>query len=240
MNLKEQNPVLAEILGNECTRTPSGESIPLQSFIDFQTAEALYQFVLKQKPSLVVEIGMANAISSMAILTALRDSGGQGRLISIDPNQSSQWKNCGRAAVSRAGLSDLHEIIEQPDWLALPKLLDQGKRIHFGYIDGWHTFDYALMDFWFLDKMLEPGGTVAFNDCGWPAVTKAIQFVLTHRRYREIDAGLPPRYQRPTDLMDILRRARYGRLGDFWRQQQDRYFMKMENWEPSWDFYAPF
>ena len=46
-------------------------------------------------------------------------------------------------------------------------------------VDGWHTFDYALLDFWYADKMLDVNGVVGFNDCGWRAVSKAIGFVLT-------------------------------------------------------------
>ena len=110
----------------------------------------------------------------------------------------------------------------------------------FGYVDGWHTFDYALLDFWYLDKMVPAGGVVAFNDCGWPAVEKAIQFVETHRRYTEMDVGLPKTYTRPTGVMDVLRALKYGRVGDYFRRREDRYFRKAEVWEPRWDFFAKF
>jgi len=240
MSLFERNPVLDEILRTKVTRTPEGESVALDSFIDGNTAEAIYRHVRAQKPQIAVEIGMANAISTMAILTALEENGGGGRLVSIDPNQSTQWRNCGRAAVQRAGLSHRHQVMEEADWSALPGLLGLGTRIEFGYIDGWHTFDYALLDFWYLDKMLRKEGVIAFNDCGWPAVAKVMDFVLTHRRYGEIDAGLPKTYQRPSGVVDVLRKAKHGCLGDYFRQCQDRYFRKLEEWEPTWNFYKAF
>ena len=240
MSLFDENPVLRELLTTKITRTPSGESVPLDSFIDVSTAEALYRHVRARKPRLAVEVGMANGISTLAILTALEANGGDGRLISIDPNQSTQWRDCGRAAVQRAGLVARHRVIEQPDSLALPQLLAEHTRIDFGYIDGWHTFDYALVDFWYLDKMMPKDGVIAFNDCGWRAVEKAINFVLTHRRYREIDVGLPKSFERPAGVFDVLRKIKHGRLADYWRQVQDRYFVKTEEWEPRWDFYARF
>lgn len=240
MTLLERNPTVRELLHTRTTRTPEGETVPLASFLDDTHAEALYRHIRKQKPRLAVEVGMANAISSLAILTALEDNGGEGRLISIDPNQSTQWRNCGRASVARAGLAHRHNVLEQPDSLGLPKLLGEGTVVDFGYIDGWHTFDYALVDFWYLDKMVPAGGVVAFNDCGWAAVTKAIRFVETHRRYRELDVGLARSYRRPTGLVDFLRRLRHGRLDDFFRRHEDRYFEKTEAWEPRWDFYARF
>jgi predicted O-methyltransferase YrrM len=240
MSLFDSNPVLREILDTKVTRTPNGESVALDSYIDAKTAEALYRQLRAQKPQVAVEIGMANAISTLAILTALEENGGEGRLVSIDPNQGTQWRNCGRAAVQRAGLSHRHQVMEEADWSALPRLHSLGTRIEFGYIDGWHTFDYALLDFWYLDKMLRKDGIVAFNDCDWPAVAKVMDFVLTHRRYCEIDAGLPKAYQRPGGVVDILRKVKHGRLGDYFRQGQDRYFRKMEEWEPTWNYFKAF
>lgn len=240
MSLLEQNSVLREIFSTRTTIDGNGEVVPLHSFIDSATAEALYRHVRKQKPRVAVEVGMANGISSLAILTALEENGGEGRLVSIDPNQSTQWRNSGRTSVARAGLAARHRVIEKPDSLALPELLAENTRIDFGYIDGWHTFDYALVDFWYLDKMVPAEGVIAFNDCGWPAVEKAINFVLTHRRYRELEVGLPRTFDRSWSPVAFLRRLKHGRLGDYWRRQEDRYFLKTEAWEPRWDFYAKF
>jgi predicted O-methyltransferase YrrM len=164
---------------------------------------------------------MAFGISSLAILTAMRDIDHAGKLITIDPHQSTHWSNCGRAAVDRAGLANRHEIIEDFDYLALPRLLESSLKIQFAYIDGWHTFDYTLLDWWYIDKMLSVGGIVAFNDCGFPAVEKVIQFALTHRSYSELDVGLPPKVKNG-------------------RRTEDRYFKKTASTEPAWNFFAPF
>jgi predicted O-methyltransferase YrrM len=239
-SLLQSNAVVRELLTTHSTRTPAGESVPLSSCIDANTAEALYRHIRAQKPRVAVEVGMANGISTLAILSALEANGGEAQLISIDPNQSTRWRDCGRASVTRANLSHRHRVIEKPDSLALPELLATNTRIDFGYIDGWHTFDYALVDFWYIDKMIPEDGVVAFNDCGWAAVEHVIRFVQSHRRYREIDVGLPRSYDRPRDLMTLLRRIKHRRLADYWRRHEDRYFLKTQAWEPRWDFYAKF
>jgi predicted O-methyltransferase YrrM len=238
--LLQKNAVVRDILATRITQTPAGERVPLNSCIDAINADALYRHVRTQQPRLAVEIGMANAISSLAILTALEENGGAGQLISIDPNQSTQWRDCGRASVARAGLAARHRVIEKSDALALPQLLAEGTPIDFGYIDGWHTFDYTLVDFWYLDKMVPKGGIVAFNDCGWPAVHRVIRFVATHRRYREIDVGLAPCYLRSLSLKTLLMKLKHGRLADYWVRHEDRYFVKSEVWEPRCNFYARF
>ena len=110
--------------------------------------------------------------STLAILTALDELGAGGRLISIDPFQRADYGEQGLINVERAGLASHHEWIDEADDLALPRLLASGTKIDFGYIDGWHTFDYMLLDFWYLEKMLPVGGHLAFNDCGWRAVRR--------------------------------------------------------------------
>jgi predicted O-methyltransferase YrrM len=195
-------------------------------------AEALYRTVRKEQPRLVVEIGMAFGASSIAMLTALDENGGDGQLISIDPHQHGDgWKGLGVANVERAGLAHRHRLIEEPDFLALPVLVRDQMQVEFAYIDGWHTFDYTLLDFFYVDKLLRVGGVVAFNDCHYPAVEKVTKFVVRHRRYREEDVGLPPR---------TIVRARWHRLVGRRVNINDRYFRKLQTWEPDFRFFVDF
>jgi hypothetical protein len=149
---------------------------------------------MQYKPQLVVEVGMAYGISTLAILTGLRDLKANGKLISIDPGQSVHFHDVGQTNVQRAGYADNHILFEKYDYLALPQLIQENTKVDFAYIDGWHTFDYTLLDFFLLDKMLCVNGIVGFNDCALPAVRKVLGFVKTHRKYRKIDVGLNPNY----------------------------------------------
>jgi predicted O-methyltransferase YrrM len=235
-HLLKQCPIIEEILVGRTAQTLSGELIPANSDIGLANAKALYETVLRLRPATVLEVGMAFGVSSLAILTALRDAGQNGKLISIDPMQSTHWKGCGLASITRAGYKDQHEMHEDYDYNVLPRLLASGRKLDLAYIDGWHTFDYTLLDWWYVDRMLKVGGTVAFNDCSWPAVHKAIKFVLTHRKYTEFDVGTPASPWRPKDL---LRLVKFG-FKRFRLDERDRYFKKDADWEPRWDFYAPF
>ena len=126
---------------------------------------------------------------------ALKEAGGTGKLISLDPGQSTTFRGIGMYGVKRAGLENLHQLIEEPDYFALPALLKAGTPVDFVYIDGWHTFDYALLDWFYADRLIQPGGIVAFNDCNYKAVHKVIKFLLSHRHYEEMDVGLDPVYK---------------------------------------------
>jgi len=238
--LLERCRILKEMMDSHSAYSPSGEQIPIHSTIPLAYAEALYETVLRASPTLVLEVGVAFGVSSLAILSALHDGNRDGRLISIDPAQSSVWKGCGLAAIARAGFEKRHELIEDYDYNVLPRLLATNLKIEFAYIDGWHTFDYALVDWWYVDKMLTVDGIVGFNDCSWPSVDKVIRFVLSHRKYSEINAGLPVTLSGCSRKRELLRRLTFGRKEEWYRRCEDRYFKKTANWEPRWDFFAPF
>lgn len=233
-------PVLARMFETGETTGADGAPMAIHSHIPAAYAEALFRAVRDARPSACVEIGMALGTSALAILAGLEAAGGTGKLISIDPKQTEKWRSAGRAAIERAGYGEHHELLVEPDYTALPALLRMGLRVDFGYIDGWHTFDHAMLDFWYIDKMMPVGGIVGFNDCGMAGVDKAIGFVQSHRRFEEIDVGLPVDYGslgRTRLLGRVLRgRSRGLRM----RQHQDRYFRKVEEWQAPWDFYAPF
>lgn len=228
-------PVLREMLATGEVREPGegGERRPLKGNIHVGLCNALYETVRKRRPRHAVEIGLAYGASALAILAGLRDSESDGTLISIDPFQNKHWRNIGLSNAQRAGHRDRHRVIEAPSFLALPELLQAGGTCDFGYIDGWHTFDYALLDFFYLDKMCPVGGVIGFNDCGWRAVHKVTKFVKTHRKYVELDVGLRGGY-RGRNFVSTIVRYLEGRRGS------DRYFEKAEAGEPDWNFFAYF
>lgn len=49
----------------------------------------------------------------------------------------------------------------------LPKLVEQGKRYDFIYIDASHQSDDTFVDGYFAHQMLKPGGLIIFDDFGW-------------------------------------------------------------------------
>ena len=156
--------------GEVLERALAGEYGELRGTISRPLANALTAMVARVKPKLCVEIGMAFGISTLAILEGLDD---EGRLISIDPFQTEHYAGFGRALVARTDRADRHELIESPDYLALPRLLADGAAIDFAYVDGMHTFDYVALDAFYLDKLLPVGGVVGFNDCGFRSITSS-------------------------------------------------------------------
>lgn len=226
------NRLLEEIYATGLVTDEQGHIHKLHSGISKVHAEGLYRLVRERKPATVVEVGMAYGLSTLAILQALEDAGG-GSLISIDPYQRTDWHGVGLTNVRRAQLSARHTLIEEPSYLALPELLRRKTAADFAYVDGWHTFDYVLVDFFYLDKLLNVGGVIGFNDCGLWAIDRVISFIRTHRHYQELRGAVPVDYRGRNWFVTVIRRILN-------KPRSDRYFVKTDKWEPPWNYHARF
>ena len=198
---------------------PGGEEKRLVANISIRASRALYECVLRERPRVMVEVGMAQGVSTLASLAALSRTGG--RLVSVDPYVG--WKSGREAAlhaVLRAGFQDIHRHVEAPSHEALPLLLSEGLAVDFAYIDGAHDFANVFIDAFYLDLMLRPGGVLAFNDAGWKDVHAVITHVRGTGRYEEVEVGLRKTYRGRNPLITMMRML----LG---RSREDRYFRKL-------------
>ena len=225
--------LMHQILETRTVSDANGVSLPLSAEVRLPLAEALCRIVADHKPNLCLEIGMAYGITTLAMLGGLRAGNPDGTLVSIDPHQSTVYRGAGVANVRLCDMSARHRLIQEWDYIALPSLLSELPPVDFAYVDGWHTFDYALLDFFYIDKMLRPGGIVGFNDCGLRSIHKVLRFVKTHRKYAEMDVGLEPDYRASNAVETVARRV-------LRRSNNDRYFKKLENWEPTWNYFSFF
>lgn len=127
----------------------------------------LQALVHKLGASKVLEVGMANGISAAFITTALQELGGPDKrmLISIDPFQKTQWESQGLKLLKRLGTQGHHKLIQQKSYTALPALLAKHEgTFDMVFIDGWHTFDYTLLDAFYGILLLRRGGVLVVDD----------------------------------------------------------------------------
>ena len=100
----------------------------------------------------------------------------------IDPFQQEQWKNIGITNLKRCNLT-FYRFIKELSEIALPELLKNNEEFDFAFIDGWHTFDQALLDFFYINRMLKIGGTVVFDDTDLPSINRVVRYVTNYPNY---------------------------------------------------------
>ena len=200
------HPLVDRILTSGETELPDGTTVRADSFIARAECELIYRAVETAKAVRAVEIGMAYGVSSLCIADALRRGAAAPLLISIDPNQTTQWRSAGLHLLRRAGVAEHVRLIEETSQRALPRLVETGERVRFAFIDGWHTFDHTLVDFFYADQLLESGGAVVFDDVGYPAIHAVVRFVLANRNYELLEA-LPLSERAPNSVRRRVKRA---------------------------------
>lgn len=181
------NSVLSEMHVTGRAFDQEGLEVSLVAGINAASSRKMQELMRQVKAKKTLEIGMAMGCSTLAILEALPE---EGRHTSIDPFQIAThgygYRGVGVTMVNRAGLSDQHRLIEEPNYLALPCLLKAGEQFDLIFIDGWHTFDFAFIDLFYADLLLREGGVLIFDDWGFPCVYHVTRFLEQHKAYRKL------------------------------------------------------
>lgn len=178
--------LLEDILALRKVNDEHGNTYDLHSEISKAEGEFLYSTILNNEIERSIEIGCAFGISSLYICSALSQKKSQHHVI-IDPYQSCQWHGIGVYNLKKAGFS-FFELIEKPSEIALPELLQKQETFDFAFIDGWHTFDHALVDFFYVNRLLKVQGVVVFDDVDYPALKKLIRYISNYPCYEIISS----------------------------------------------------
>jgi predicted O-methyltransferase YrrM len=162
-----------------------GKHHRLHSEITQDEGRLLASLIKQHHFTRTLEIGCAFGISSLFICDALSHTDAARHTI-IDPGQHDYWQGIGVAQLERCGLHN-YDLIERPSEFALPELVERQRTFQFALIDGFHTFDHVLLDFFYVDRLLEPEGIVVFDDLQLPGIKKFARYVAKYPNYLVVD-----------------------------------------------------
>jgi predicted O-methyltransferase YrrM len=180
--MRNRNHLIREIFDTQKVVDAAGQTHTLDSNI-METEGQFLWTVIDRNPSIekTLEIGCAQGVSSLFICDAISNRPNRSHTI-IDPNQFTEWKSIGVKHLERAGFH-FFKVLDKPSEFAMPELLEQEEQFDFVFIDGWHTFDQTLADFFFANRLLKTNGIVAFHDVQMPAIEWAISYVGNYPCY---------------------------------------------------------
>lgn len=167
------------LIGDKLVKIHSGIKTPEGKF--------LTNLVTTKNLNKIVEVGMAFGISAMFITEGIKHNKKSGKLISIDPFQTEQWKDSAINLLKTLKLSKYSEVIQKKSYIALPELLISHGENSFDtvFIDGWHTFDYTLLDTFYADKLVKPNGYIIIDDALHFSVQQCIRYIDTNYKHLE-------------------------------------------------------
>ncbi len=188
------HPLLESVLETRIFKNEKNEEIKVNSFTPRGQCEFLQNLILENGFKRSIEIGLAYGISTLAITEAIARNGGSHT--AIDKFEVEWWSGHGLELMKKSGLGEKVEFREQWCYEALPELLKEGRAFDFAYVDTTKQFDWVLMNFFYLDKLLVPNGIIVFDDAGFPGIRKVLRLITQYPNYEVI--GQWPVNQRPS------------------------------------------
>lgn len=147
--------------------------------------DALIRWVLREKATRTIEIGLGYGVSALHICEGLLRSGHpEARHVALDPFQSVRFADCGLQVLRKAGVDSIVEHHAEASQTALPAFLREGRRFDLAFVDGNHRFDAVFLDLYYLGRLLPKGGVVVVDDYDLPGVRRAVSFYLTNLDWR--------------------------------------------------------
>ena len=143
--------------------------------------EALREWVVRERATRTIEIGLGYGISALHICEGLLENADPtSHHVAIDPYQATRFADCGLQSLEEAGVAELVEHLPQESQIVLPRFVGEARTFHLAFVDGNHRFDGVFLDLVFLGRLLRAGGIVFVDDYHLPAVVRATSFCLTN------------------------------------------------------------
>ncbi len=153
--------------------------IPRKDKLDPITEEEgkfIYDFLKERGITKTLEIGFGCGCSAAYIMAAT-----QHKHYAIDPF----LKSCGNRGlknIQKTGLGKHLTFENDFSHNVLPRLLREGLKVDFAFIDGGHTFDTTFVEFYYIDMMLNQNGYVLFHDPWLESIQRVISWIEHNKK----------------------------------------------------------
>lgn len=149
-------------------------------FITDHHAKVLYDFIVKNKPRMCLELGHAHGASTSYIAAALDEVGESGHLVTVDLLNSKDRDPNIETLLARLNLREYVTVqreVNSYNWF-LKKEIESNTggaacepKYDFCFIDGAKNWTIDGLAFFLVDKLLNEGGWLLFDDFKWSYTT---------------------------------------------------------------------
>ena len=239
---KDPQLILERLIRDKETWDSNGNRLQVTGTISLLEARFIRELIIEHDFRTCLETGVAYGASTVAIcsgLAAVEARGADVKHYGVDPCQFRDYGGAAIVALKDCGLDHIFELCEGPGHLMLPRLIERGVTVDFVLIDGMHTFDYTLIDLFFSDKLLRPGGIMCVHDTNLPGKKKALKYLMRYRQYRRL-AGIKKSFSERAGaaLKEMLKFEPAKSLNYLTTIEPMMTLQKISAEEPPWDFYA--
>jgi predicted O-methyltransferase YrrM len=176
------NALLEEIFKTKSYTNSENKVISINSETSREQCGFLQELIRRHDFKESLEIGFAYGLSTVAIVEEIARR--NGRHTVIDKFEMEDWGGNGLDLVKRAGYAEKLQFIGKYCYQALPELMQDGRMFDFAYIDSTKQFDWLMVDFFYIDKMLKINGIIVFDDVAFPGIRRLLRYISRFPSYK--------------------------------------------------------
>ena len=156
--------------------------------MDPREGVALQEWIRKEKPASVIDIGLGYGFATINAVKALLETHQESfSLFTIDPYQDRRFSDLGLQFIGDIGVNNQIEFCKRPSEFVLPELQQQGRKFDFAIVDGTHRFEGVFIDLFYLNNLLEPSSVIFLDDYQIPGCPQGgcffpVQYAVDHGR----------------------------------------------------------
>jgi predicted O-methyltransferase YrrM len=192
------NTLLESILKDKKFINSKGEEVVIHSNTSYKQCVFLQSIIKENKLNKSIEIGFAFGTSTLAIAESIKENKGTKHVV-IDKFENTVWGGHGLELLKKAELDNMADFKEEYCYKVLSEYIHNNEKFDFAYVDTTKQFDWILTDLFLLDKIIEPGGIIVFDDVAWPGIRKAMRFISRMPHYKVIG-------QHPKNYISVKRK----------------------------------
>ena len=184
-NARRDNNALDEVARMLETRrmtSPHDESLSIpEDAVTLEQAALFYYLVTTLKPILSIETGFKLGLAAAVITLAHMGNGLNGGHVPIQDQAKQVLDGAGFYTLQRLNLQG-YQIMEHPPSVVLPQVYSQGlnQGLLFVYLNSAENADEQVMEYFYLNRMLNEGGVIAINTAH-PARRRLVEFIREDR-----------------------------------------------------------
>ncbi|MGF1540211.1 MAG: class I SAM-dependent methyltransferase [Pleurocapsa sp.] len=138
-------------------------------YMSLEKAQVMAEFIEQHNISDILELGFYHGVSTCYMAAALAEAGG-GAIATIDLLSAEKRQPNIEQLLAKCGYLDLVKFYYEPvsyNWRLMKLIEENQTTFDLCYIDGGHDWYNTGFAFFLVDKLLQPGGWIIFDDLDW-------------------------------------------------------------------------
>lgn len=138
-------------------------------YMTLEKALIIKDLIHKNNISNILELGFYHGVSTCYMAAALEEEG-QGSILTIDLHSAKNRQPNIEQLLEQCGYQDIVDYYYEPvsyNWRLMKLIESNEKTFDFCYLDGGHDWYNTGLAFFLVDKLLQPGGWIIFDDLDW-------------------------------------------------------------------------